>query len=179
MAKEIQYTTVTMDDGRVVDFAGKRKMIKEAVFGDDGSAAVRMDFVNGETRIFTIPESLLLKCAAHGASQKFGDEIAGLEDVEDCVLAVDTLMDRLDKGEWSARRDNNGLAGTSVLARALHEVTGKPMSEIKEFLAGKSHGDKVALRSNARLKPVIDRLEAEKVKKPSTVDTDALLDELA
>lgn len=176
-AKEIVYTTVTLDDGRVVDFAGKRKMLKEALTTEDG-VAVRLDFVNGETRTFHIPDSLFEKFAAHGAAQKFGDEIAGLEDVEDCVLAVDAMMERLERGEWSVKRENSGLAGTSILARALVEVTGKTMPEIKEFLATKSQGDKVALRSNPRLQPVIARLESEKSKKASKVDTDALLEEL-
>lgn len=177
-AKEIVYTTVTMDDGRVVEFAGKRKMLKEALFLEEG-AAVRLDFVNGETRTFVIPDSLAEKFAAHGAAQKFGDEIAGLEDVEDCVLAVDALMDRLEQGEWTAKRESTGLAGTSVLARALVEVTGKTPEEVKEFLATKTQAEKVALRSNPRLQPVVVRLESEKTKKASKVDTDALLGELA
>lgn len=179
MAKETVYNTVTMDDGRVVEFAGKRKMLKESIFSPEGDVKVRLDFVNGETRILTLGEQLFQKFAAHGAEQKLGDEIAGLEDVEDCILAIDGLMERLDKGEWAVKREANGLAGTSILARALHQHTGKPMSAIKEFLAAKSHGEKVALRQNAAIAPIIAELEANKVRKPSTVDTDSLLGELA
>lgn len=177
--KETQYTTVKMDDERVVDFPGKRRMVKESIFNADGSVAVRLDFVNGETRTFTIPPALMTKFAAHGAEQKLGDEASGLEDVEDAILAIDELCERLSAGDWSIRREASGLAGTSVLARALVEVTGKSASEVKAFLATKSQAEKVAMRSNERVAPIIARLASEKAKKGPAIDTTALLGELA
>ena len=177
--KETIYNTVTMDDERVVEFPGKRRMLKESLFQEDGSIQVRLDFVNGETRLFTIPEALAAKFAAHGAEQKLGDEVAGLEDVEDAVLAIDDLMERLNNGDWSIRREASGLAGTSVLARALVEATGKPASVIKDFLSTKSQAEKVELRRNAKIAPIVARLEAEKAKKGPAIDTDAMLETLA
>ena len=118
-AKETQITTVTMLDGRIVDFPGKRRMLKETIIGEDGSVKIRLDFVNGETRLFTLNPNLILKFAAHGAEQKLGDEIAGVEDIEDAVLAIDELIDRLYSGEWGVARDKSGLAGASILLRAL------------------------------------------------------------
>ena len=170
--------TVKMDDERIVEFAGKRKMLKTPIFAADGSVQVRLDFVNGETRLFTVPETLAAKFAAHGAEQKLGDEIAGLDDVEDCVLAVDQLMDRLATGEWGVKRDGNGLSGTSVLVRALVEHTGKTVEAIKTFLAGKTQAEKNALRGNPKIKPIVEKIEAEKASKKSSVDTDAMLGEL-
>jgi hypothetical protein len=170
--------TVAMTDGRVVDFAGKRKLLKESLTSEDGQVQVRLDFRNGETRLFTVPADLSAKFASHGAEQKLGDEIAGIPEVEDCILAVDNLIDRLYNGEWSQKRESNGMAGTSVLARALVEMSGKTAEQIKEFLSGKTQAEKVALRNNAKLKPIVDRIEAEKASKTSNVDTDALLDEL-
>lgn len=175
---ETQVETVTMTDGRVVDFAGKRKLLKESSVTADGKVQVRLDFRNGETRLFTIPDNLMAKFAAHGAEQKLGDEIAGLNDVEDCVLAVDELIDRLYNGEWSVKREANGMAGTSVLVRALVEHTGKPVEAIKQFLSGKSQAEKVALRNNPKIKPIVERIEAEKASKKANVDTDAMLGEL-
>jgi hypothetical protein len=175
---ETQVETVTMTDGRVVDFAGKRKLLKESSVTADGKVQVRLDFRNGETRLFTIPDNLMAKFAAHGAEQKLGDEIAGLNDVEDCVLAVDELIDRLYNGEWSVKREANGMAGTSVLVRALVEYTGKTVEQIKQFLAGKSQAEKVALRNNPKIKPIVERIEAEKAGKKANVDTDAMLGEL-
>ena len=175
---ETQVETVTMTDGRVVDFAGKRKLLKESSVNADGKVQVRLDFRNGETRLFTLPDNLLAKFAAHGAEQKLGDEIAGLNDVEDCVLAVDELIDRLYNGEWSVKREANGMAGTSVLVRALVEHTGKTVDAIKTFLAGKSQAEKVALRNNPKIKPIVERIEAEKASRKANVDTDAMLGEL-
>ena len=175
---ETAVETVTMTDGRIVEFAGKRKLLKESSVTADGKVQVRLDFRNGETRLFTVPDALLLKFAAHGAEQKLGDEIAGLNDIEDCVLAIDELIDRLYNGEWGVKREANGMAGTSVLVRALVEYTGKPVEAIKQFLAGKSQAEKVALRNNPKIKPIVERIEAEKASKKANVDTDAMLGEL-
>ena len=176
--KPTTYVTVTLDDGRVVDFAGSKRMVKEAVFGTDGSIQIRMDFVNGETRIFTLGDNLMAKYAAHGALQKLGDELSGLNDVEDCVQAIDELTDRLDKGEWGVTRaPGESLAGTSILARAMVEVSGKPMSEVKAFLSTKNQKQKIALRNLPTIAPVIAKLEAAKTRKPKdTSEADAMLD---
>lgn len=178
MAKvETVIETVTMEDGRIVEFAGKRKMLKTSIL-DKEEVQIRLDFRNGQTRLFTIPGILLDKFAAHGAEQKLGDETAGLEDVEDYVMAIDELIDRLYSGEWGQKREANGMAGTSVLARALCELTGKDRDTIKAFLAGKTQAEKVALRNSAKVKPIVERLESEKVSKATKVDTDGLLAEL-
>lgn len=178
-----EYTNVTMTDGRVVAFAGKRKLNKTATVSDDGfTVSVRLDFVNGETREFAIEANapLFAKFAAHGAEQKIGDEIAGLEDVEDAVMAVDELLDRLNAGEWAAKREKTGLAGASVLAKALVKHSGKTIEQVKQFLSGKSSKEKLALRSNAAIAPIIAELEAnKKVKEKEVIDTDSMLDEIA
>ena len=170
--------TITMEDGRIVDFPGKRKLQKEAQVTPEGKVQVRLDFKNGQTRLFAIPDNMQAKFAAHGAEQKLGDEIAGLEDIEDCVLAVDELIDRLYNGEWGVKRESSGLAGTSVLARALVEHTGKTAEQIKAFLGTKSQAEKVALRNNPKIKPIVERIEAEKAAKGAKVDTDSMLGEL-
>lgn len=170
--------TVTMSDGRKVDFAGKRKLIKESVFDEGGHPSIRLDFRNGETRTFHLPKGLLMKFAAHGAEQKYGDETAGVTDIDDMVLAVDELHERLSKGEWATRREGSGMAGTSVLLRALVELSGKDPASIKQFLSGKTQAEKMALRNSAKVKPIVERLEAEKIAKSSHVDTESLLAEL-
>lgn len=176
---ETQVETVTLEDGRIVEFAGKRKLLKESFVAADGRVQIRLDFRNGQTRLFTIPDTLLLKFAAHGAEQKLGDEIAGVDDIEDCVLGIDELIDRLYAGDWSQKREANGLAGTSVLVKALVEALGKPIDVVKAFLAKKTHAEKIALRNSDKLKPIVARLEAEKASRSTTkVDTDALLGEL-
>lgn len=171
--------SVTMTDGRVVEFAGKRKLVKESMVDDSGTVAVRLDFRNGATRLFTLRADMLAKFAAHGAEQKLGDEIAGLDDLDDAVLAVDGLIERLDAGEWNMQRESNGMAGTSVLARALAEVKSVDIEKVKAFLKTKSQAEKIALRNNPTVKAVVERIEAEKAAKGNKVDTEALLGELA
>lgn len=172
------YTTVVMDDGRIVEFAGKRKMLKTALV-KDSVISVRLDFLNGESRTFVLPESMLTKFASYGAEQKLGDEIAGLTDIDDCVLAIDDLIEHLSAGSWLPSRGTDGLAGSSILARALHQHTGKPMADVKAFLSKKSMAEKLALRQNAAISPIVAAIEAEKASRPSRVNTEALLQELA
>ena len=172
---------VTMTDGRIVEFAGKRKLLKTAVVDANG-IGVLLDFLNGQTRTFYIPEDLIEKFAVHGAEQKLGDEIAGLEDIEDCVMAVDDLIDRLYNKEWSARREVNALSGASVLAKALVQVGKKTLVEVRTFLSTLSQAQKVALRNNPKIAPIVKELEAAKAAKAKprkVIDTDTLLDNLS
>lgn len=174
--RETVIETVTMKDGAVVEFAGKRKLIKNS-FERDGAVVVRLNFRNGEFREFTLPQNLLNKFASHGAEQKLGDEIAGIEDIDDSILAIDELIERLYNGEWNVKRESSGIAGTSILLRALVKMTGKSVEQVKEFLKGKSNADKLALRNSDRLRPIIQELEAEKAK--GNVNVDSLFAELA
>ena len=173
---------VTMSDGRVVDFVGKRKLLKESLIpgvdGYEGMPGVRLDFRNGETRLWYIPDELTIRCATHGAEQKLGDETAGEEDVDDMVVAVDDLIGRLNKGEWRTTREGGGFAGVSVLLKALVEASGKTVDQIKAFLSTKTQADKMALRNSPKIKPIVDRIESEKLAKNSKVDVGALLEEV-
>lgn len=162
---------VSMEDGRIVEFAGKRKMLKDVLIPGitadyaEGVTAVRFDFRNGKTRFFQLPNSLVWQFAAHGASQKIGDETAGEEDVDDMVLAVDEIIERLNGGEWTAKRESGGFGGVSILLRALMEHSGKDETTVKAFLKPKSHGEKMALRGHPPIKLIVDRLESEKIAK--------------
>lgn len=168
-------TTVKMTDGRVVEFPGKKRLIKTSF---PETWKVQLDFVNGETRTWVVPEKLRAKCACHGGEQKLGDETAGLDDVDDMVEAVDELIDHLNAGEWTQRREGSGMAGTSVLLKALIEKTGKSIETVRAFLKDKTQAEKMALRTSANLKPIVDRLEAEKASKVAKVDTEAMFKQL-
>jgi len=130
---------VSMTDGREVPFAGKRKLIKDVTVDDEAkTASVRFDFRNGETRTFAVNGPLLLRFAAHGASQKIGDETAGETDVDDMVMAVDDIIKRLSAGEWGAeRKAGGGFAGAGLVVRAVSDVTGKSIDEVKTWIEEK------------------------------------------
>jgi len=181
---------VTLTDGRVVEFAGKRKLRKEVIIAD-GVVSVRFDLRNGETRLFTVPESLLLDCAGHGASQKIGDDVAGVDDIDDVVVGIDAMIARLSTGNWSAERaEGDGFSGASVVIKAIAEVTGKSVDAVKAFLQSKldqaaAKGEKLTRQAlyksfrnpASKTGQVIQRLELEKTSK-STVNSDDLLGEL-
>jgi len=178
--------TVVMSDGREVEFAGKRRLLKTAAISEDNfDVTITLDFVNGETRQLSLAANkpLFAKFAAHGMLQKLGDEVAGLDDVEDMVIAEEELIARLEGGEWGAERargESNAMAGLSVLAKALVQVSGKTAEAVKSFLKSKTNTEKLALRDNPTLKPVIAELESKKKQKPKDngVNTEDLLSEL-
>lgn len=186
--KEPEITTVTMKDGRVVEFAGKRKMLKENLTLESGEPGVRVDFINGESIICAItvgksddkPNGLLVELAQHGLKQKLGDEAAGLDDIDDMVLAVQELVDNLGKGTFNQVRQSDGMAGASVLLKAVVEHTGKSIDQVREWLKGKSAAEKRALRNAKGIAEIVQRLEAEKASrsKGASVDAEALLSEI-
>lgn len=191
-----EVTQVSMTDGRSVGFAGKKRLDKEIIIEGE-NVSVRFDFRNGETRTLDlgdVPEAIQLQLLGHGASQKVGDECAGEEDVDDMVLAVDGMIGRLLKGEWStARQAGDSSAGGSLVVKALAEVTGKSVQAIKDFLQGKLDADKAAggkltrqaLYASFRVPgnpvaAVIERMEAEKrAKSVGAVSANDLLSELS
>lgn len=192
-AKEkTEVESVKLSDGRSVGFAGKRKMVKEIIIGEGGKVSVRFDFRNGETRTFHVPASLIHQCAAHGASQKIGDETAGVEDIDDMVIAVDDIIKRLNDGEWAAAKAaGDGFSGASVVIKAIAEVSGKSAEDVKTFLQKKLDADKAAggkltraalyasfRNPTTKTGIVIERLEKEKKSKNNAVDADALMAEL-
>ena len=180
MAQAAEKIKVQMEDGRICEFGAKQKMLKSSEI-DGNSIVCRFDFANGKSLTYMPVGDIKQQLISHGAEQKIGDECAGVAEVEDCYLAVEAVIVRLDKGEWSKERSSNGMSGTSILIRALVEKSGKPVDTIKAFLADKSQAQKLALRNNPAVKVIVDRLEAEKAAKKgpaAVIDTDGLLGEL-
>ena len=175
---EKQVETVKMEDGRSVEFVGKKQLKKDYDTLESGRVRARFDFRNGRVVVIELPEALEKQAAGHGLVQKGGDATAGAKDLDDAVEALLEVKANIEKGDWSARVEGSGFSGISVLAKALVEATGKTPEEVKAFLKSKTPADKIALRNSARLRPIIERLEAEKATKGSKVDVDALLSEL-
>lgn len=199
-AKREPAEVVEMVDGRSVEFAGKRRMLKENIFSDDGAPGVRFDFRNGQTLTAWVPEQHRAYSAAHGYGQKLGDEVAGAKDEagnpvseEDMYLAIEALHDRLvDSADWNkVRTGEGGVGGAAVVLRAVMEVSGKPLTEVKALLDRKlaeyeARGQKLtraalyaSLRNpTSRTGQVIERMEREKRAKASVVDSDELMDQI-
>jgi len=196
-SKTPEVETIVMDDGRSVDFTGKARAKKESFVKveADGTHTVstRIDFRNGESRTFSIQtgkafgqstqEQLILRLIGHGAEQKLGDAYSGVQDIDDAVEIVDQLMERLGKGEWlAAREGGSGLAGVSILCKALVEATGLPVEKVREQLSAWDAKTKAALRASPEVAPIVKRLEAEKAARAAAggkgkpaIDTASLL----
>lgn len=184
--------TVKMADGRLVEFVGKRKMLKTSSVGADGSLSVKLDFRNGESVNFVLPKTLIEKFALHGAEQKLGDETAGTEKVEDMVLEVKDLAARLSKGEWGTVREPGGFAGASIVIRAIMEaknlVGAEGKAKVTAFLdakieAAKTKGETLSRKAlydafrnpNSVTGKIIERIEREERAGKSTINADAEL----
>ena len=180
---------VIMDDGEEMLFNGldankpRAQRMKKAIWEDEdtGEIHAKLSFRNGRILDMTLPENLLIQTAMHGLSQKLGDEIAGVADVEDCFIEMEGLISRLQAGEWTAPKKKGSGAGASMLVAALIEVTGKSIDIVKDFLSGKTGAEKTALKNSEKVRPIILRLQEEKAKKKAEkdgIDTSAMLDEL-
>lgn len=190
-----EVVAVTLTDGRIVNFAGKRKVNKETIIDESriqideaagiiqlqrGAVAIRMDFRHGATRLIELPLSLLARFAGHGGEQKFGDELAAPADKqlspEDMEIAIDDLNAEIQKGSWGKGRaaGGGGVSGASLVVQALVEVTGKDLATVKAYLQKKLDTTESLSRralydsfraEGTRTSVVIKRLEAEKLAK--------------
>ena len=198
-----EYTTVKMEDGRDVQFAGKRKVNKATVIDESkvmlegdtitmtaGAVSVRMDYRNGVTRTYSPPLSLYAQFLGHGEEQKYGDELASPADKplseDDMVIATDDLHAEISQGKWGKGRaaGGGGVSGASVVVQAIMEATGKDQATVKAYLQRKLDADKDltrrALYDSFRVKgtktgTIIERIEAAKVAKAAKVDADSEL----
>jgi hypothetical protein len=149
---------VTMQDGTKVEFGERAKVIKRSTITTNG-IEVKFLYKDGtvKTALMPLDHSLLLRAAQHGLDQKFGDANSGLDDIEDMQAGFDELAEQvLTNGIWAEKRVGEGLAGSSVLARALAQVTGKPLDEVRAKLKNLTHAQKTALRNQPG--PVADKV---------------------
>jgi hypothetical protein len=202
-APKTEVLAVAMSDGRTVNFAGKRKVIKDTIIDESkitiegevmqieaGAISVRMDFRNGATRTLEVPLSLLATFVGHGAEQKYGDELASPADKplseEDMVLAIDDLHSQIVAGKWGKGRaaGGGGVSGASVVVQAIMEATGKDEAFVKAYLQKKLDSTEGLTRralydsfrvAGTKTGVIIARIEATKLAKNAKVDADAEL----
>lgn len=172
-------TTVTMTDGTTREFSEKAKVIKESSIKPDGTVRIQFAFRDGNLKVFEMApdHTLYARAAQHGLDQKLGDAFSGIDDVEDAQLAFDKVAGQLGAAQpsWSKGRDSDGMAGTSILAKALVKVTGQSIDAVKETLKTLDAGQKAALRKQSAIATAITEIEAAKVKKGPQVDAEAVL----
>lgn len=161
-AAKTEYRTVTMLDGTVVEFPGKRRTVKTLVKSPNGFLTVRFDFDNGETRIHTLRADMIEDYALHGAGQKLADVMAGVDDIDDAIEAMDQLRAQLDAGDWAKERAVGSATGGSILAQALVIITGQTIDTVRTYLATLDNKAKTQFRASPEIYPTVQKLEAEK-----------------
>jgi hypothetical protein len=195
-ASKTEYETVRMADGREVQFAGKRKLDKTVeVDTEKNAVSVRFDLRNGQTISISsddLNDMTKLLALGHGLSQKCGDEVAGVQKVEDMYLGIEEMIGRLKEGEWrAAAAAGDSFSGASIVIKAIAEVTGKTSDWIKNFLTkkletAKAKGEKLSRADlyasfrdpNSDTGKVIQRLEQEERSKETKVKASDLLGEI-
>ena len=129
-------------------------------------------------------DELRMQAMLHGLKQKLVDAAAigrnpdtgRAASLEDKYQAVKTVYDRVLAGQWNATREGGATGG--LLLRALAELyPAKTVETLREYLAGKTDAEKSAMRKNAKVAAIIERLRAESGD-TSGIDSDALLGEL-
>lgn len=169
--------TVKMEDGTTREFSGATKVLKESSADAAGAVTTRFAFRNGTIREFYLSADMEMyaRAAQHGLDQKFGDAFAGTADVDDCVLIFDKIAEQLIANDWNKGRASDGMAGTSVLAKALVKVTGKSVDHVKATLKTLDAAQKAALRKQPKIAHAILEIESAKVSKGPKVDAEEVL----
>jgi hypothetical protein len=166
---------------------GGKNIITKTVLRDDNDHAtgIRLDFLNGkkvEVAISALSADIVAELVCHGLAQKIGDGAAKSQGatVEDKFQSCAAIAERLLAGDWAAKREGAGEGVTGgLLANALAEITGKPIEEVRAFLKDLKKEERDALARDTAVKPVFDRLraerEAKRAEKAPSVDTKHLL----
>jgi len=166
----------------------KRKPVIQTVV--DGTQ-LTLEFANGECLMIRPSEltpEIITQAVLHGLKQKLCDAAAISRDpdtgrsatIDDKYQAVKTVFDRLKAGEWNATRaGGEGSGSGGLLFRALRRLyPQRTEAQLADYLAGKTKAEQAALRVNPKVAAIIDQIKAESAK-ASSIDTDALLDDLA
>lgn len=167
----------------------KRKpVIQTAIAGD----RLMLEFGNNDhyltIAVSELSPDMVIQAALHGLKQKLCDAAAISRDpdtgrsatVEDKYRAVRVVFDRISAGEWNATRaGGEGTGAGGLLFRALRRLyPQRTEQQLVDYLAGKTKAEQAALRLNPKVAAIIDTIKAESAK-TSSIDTDALLDDLA
>ena len=98
----------------------------------------------------------------YGVACHYDGEKRNFTKTLDAVEAIDQLMQRLDAGDWTKEREGGtGLAGASILTKAMVEFTGTSPQQVRDYLSKLDNKTKVALRNSPELGPIVKRLEDE------------------
>lgn len=155
--------------------APQKKIFKKAWNEENGTVTLSTD--EGSKREFRLDDlspDIRRKLELHGLTQKLSDATAkeAGTSIGEKWEAIESVWMTLASGEWSMKREGQG----TLLLRALCEAyPSRTRDDLKTWLDARSAAERTALTRSERLKPIIDRMIAER---STDIDTDAMLDEL-
>lgn len=171
--------TVTATNGKQYTFNKRVTLHKETEVLEDGSIKVTLVAKDGTVNESILNPSTVLQLAQFGAMAKLANCFHVEEDIEDAFTSVDELVAQLNAGNWTRERTKGEGKGGSMIVRAIVEVMGVPKQAAIDYLANLTMAQKFALAQTDELRPVVERLKAEKAAKKASgknaVDTGSLL----
>ena len=140
----------------------------EAVHASPEAASLEFRFESGETIVVelgTIAENCVRAATWHGLSQKLGDTYAG-KDASDAAEEVQTLLERLQSGDWVKAREGAGPRPTLVSAAivAALEAEGQTVDQAREKAIHEKVNDPASRKSalaNKKISAHYERIKAE------------------
>lgn len=134
--------------------------------------------VAGETplplHLGQMSDDIKTRAMVHGIVQKVSDAAAGSMTPAEKRAAMDAVVYRLNSGEWNKRSGDGTSQPSGLIARAVAEFSGKPLSTVQTFLGAKTRSEVLALRKVPEIATIMDRLRAE-TPAAKAVDTSELL----
>lgn len=114
-----------------------------------------------------LPDEMIRQLALHGLSQKLGDSYAGAGQEESPAAVVEanvtSLLDQLKQGVWSSRSGGGGGgARVTILAEAIHRVTGKELDECVRVVGEMEKDAKAEWRKHPQIAKAISEIRAER-----------------
>lgn len=150
------------------------KIASKAVDAEQGLVTITPEGGEAITaNLADMPDEIVRQLALHGLSQKLGDSYAGAGQEENPVAVITAnvtgLIDQLKAGTWSSRSGGGGGPRVTLLAEAIHRVTGKELEECTAVVGDMSNEDKATWRKHPQVAKAIAEIraerEAEKAKK--------------
>ena len=149
---------VTMQDGSVVGFNQKQKIVTEVKLSEEGFGIV-FNCRGGQKYSLELENDhkLFVTLAAHGAKQKVGDSAVKCENDDDLALAIERTVNQLIAGQWVERSGDGIARGLADLIEAVrraknYEAGSDAAKASAESIKGMSDDTIKTLRSNATVK---------------------------
>ena len=149
--------------------APRKRYAKKATVYDETEAGkvasgVEFTFSNGSAIVVALdefPDAIRLEAMAHGFRQKIGDAWNKAESAAEAHGIGLAMVERLKAGDWRAETGGGFGIADEWLVKAVAELKGKELDEIRVTWDSLSPEAKEAVRKDPRTKATAERIRAE------------------